>query len=155
MKGKKIARTAIIASCYVVLTLIAAPISFGPVQLRISESMALLPILFPEAILGLTIGCMLANIYSGGWDILFGSLFTLIACILTRLLKKYPPLAAIPPIVINALGLPLMWMLMGSEESYWMVVLSIFVSQFIVAGLLGLLVHYTIKNVMKRSGKLY
>lgn len=63
-----------------------APISYGPVQFRVSEVLTLLPFYMPEAVPGLFIGCVFSNFYGGFGlpDMVFGGLATLIAAILTR-----------------------------------------------------------------------
>ncbi|MBQ3156392.1 MAG: QueT transporter family protein [Clostridia bacterium] len=95
--------SAVIAALYAALTLLLAPISYGSIQLRISEAMTLLPMLMPQAIPGLFVGCLIANLYTGMLtDILFGSLATLLAAIGTYLLRKKPLLAAACPVVANA-----------------------------------------------------
>ncbi|MCD6183938.1 MAG: QueT transporter family protein [Thermovirga sp.] len=100
---KGIAKAAIIGAAYAMLTIFFAPISYGPVQVRVSEALTLLPWLWVEAIPGLFIGCVIAN-FAGGFgiiDVVFGSLATLVAAMLTR---KMPSkiTAAIPPVVVNA-----------------------------------------------------
>ena len=95
--------SAVIAALYAALTLLLAPISFGPLQLRLSEAMTLLPMVLPQAIPGLFVGCLIANLYTGMLtDIIFGSLATLIAAIGTYLLRKKPLLAGACPVVTNA-----------------------------------------------------
>ncbi|MBQ2930898.1 MAG: QueT transporter family protein [Clostridia bacterium] len=95
--------SAVIAALYAALTLLLAPISFGPLQLRLSEAMTLLPMVLPQAIPGLFVGCLIANLYTGMLtDIIFGSLATLIAAIGTYLLRKNPLLAGACPVVTNA-----------------------------------------------------
>ncbi len=94
--------SAVIAALYAALTLLLAPISYGPIQLRLSEAMALLPILLPQAIPGLFVGCLIANLYTGMLtDIVFGSLATLLAAIGAYALRKKPLLAAACPVVVN------------------------------------------------------
>ena len=106
---------AVIAALYAALTVVFAPISYGAVQFRISEALTLLPILFPQAIPGLTVGCLVSNLIGGYgvWDVVFGSLATLIAAILTYRLRKRMWLAVLPPVVVNAVivGLMLHFML--------------------------------------------
>ena len=95
--------SAVIGALYAALTLLLAPISFGPLQLRLSEAMTLLPMVLPQAIPGLFVGCLIANLYTGMLtDIIFGSLATLIAAIGTYLLRKNPLLAGACPVVTNA-----------------------------------------------------
>ena len=95
--------SAVIAALYAAMTLLLAPISNGPIQLRQSEAMTLLPILLPQAVPGLFVGCLIANLYTGMLtDIIFGSLATLLAAIGTYLLRKKPLLAAACPVAANA-----------------------------------------------------
>lgn len=58
---KRIVRGGVIASVYVGVTYALAPISFGQFQFRAAEGLTLLPILYPEAVPALFIGCFLAN----------------------------------------------------------------------------------------------
>ena len=95
--------SAVIAALYAAMTLLLAPISYGPIQLRLSEAMTLLPILLPQAVPGLFVGCLIANLYTGMLtDIIFVSLATLLAAIGTYLLRKKPVLAAACPVAANA-----------------------------------------------------
>ena len=59
---KRLVKTAIIAALYAILTIILAPISYGPIQFRLSEVMVLLAFFDPFYIGGLTLGCLLSNI---------------------------------------------------------------------------------------------
>lgn len=97
--------SAIIGALYAALTLLVPPISYGPVQCRLSEIMALLPLVLPSAVPGLTIGCLAANLLSpaGVWDVLFGTLATLLAAAGTRSLRQRPILAALCPVLVNGL----------------------------------------------------
>lgn len=96
--------SAVIAALYAALTLLLAPISYGPIQLRLSEAMTLLPMVLPQAVPGLFVGCLIANLYTGMLtDIVFGSLATLLAAIGTYLLRKKPILAAACPVITNGL----------------------------------------------------
>ena len=100
----RITRGAVIAALYAAVTIAFQPISYGLVQVRVSEALTLLPFLWIEAAPGVFIGCLLANIWGGSGllDIILGSAATLAAAILTR----YAPnkfLAATSPVVVNAL----------------------------------------------------
>ena len=101
---KRIARGALIAALYIVLTISLAEISYGPIQCRISEALTLLPFYFPEAIPGLTIGCIFSNFFGGfGFtDMFFGSLATLIAGFLSMKSKNIF-IAAAWPVISNGL----------------------------------------------------
>ncbi len=106
-----LAQGAAVAALYVVLTLIFAPISFGSVQFRIAEILTILPLLTPAAVPGLFVGCLLGNILGGAiiWDIVFGSLATLIGAALGYLLRFNRWLVPVPTVIANALIIP--WVL--------------------------------------------
>lgn len=125
---------AMIAAIYAAVSLALAPISFGMVQIRVSEAMTLLPIFDPVTILGVTLGCLVTNLVGFmtganilGWlDILFGTGATLIAAVLTWLLrnirfKGLPLLAAIPPVLVNmcVIGMELCYLMVG--EFNWQI----------------------------------
>ncbi|SHI10839.1 Uncharacterized membrane protein [Sporobacter termitidis DSM 10068] len=112
MTIRKIAFAGVIAAVYAVLTMVLAPISYGPIQFRLSEVLCILPFFFPFSAWGLFIGCVVANLLSayGLLDIVFGSLATLLAALCTmyigRLSKEHAAvkaLACLPPVVINGL----------------------------------------------------
>jgi uncharacterized membrane protein len=104
---KYIAQVGIIAALYAAITILLAPISYGPIQVRVSEALTVLPFLTPAAVPGLFLGCLVANVYGGLGlpDIIGGSLCTLLAAFLTYLVSKTrrPILAPVPPIVVNSL----------------------------------------------------
>ena len=110
MKNKKayfITQAAVIAALYVVLTLFinAFDLASGAIQVRISEALTILPYFTPAAVPGLFIGCLLSNFMTGAaiWDIIFGSLATLIGAIGTYLLRKWKWCAPLPPILSNTI----------------------------------------------------
>ena len=100
---KTLARGAIIAALYTVLTLMLQPLSYGEVQIRFSEALTLLPILLPEAVPALAVGCLLSNVLGGCmiFDIVFGTLATLLAALCTRRLRGKFWLAAAMPVLFN------------------------------------------------------
>ena len=112
MRDKKVlfmTQAAAIAAIYVVLTLVFAPISFGQVQVRISEILTILPFFTPAAIPGLFIGCMIANVFGGAIvvDIIFGSIATLLGAVGSYLLRKNKWFVPLPPIIANTLIVPM------------------------------------------------
>lgn len=103
LKTKYITKAAVIAATYAAVTVLLQPISFGPVQFRISEALTILPVIMPEAMPGLFIGCLIANLLGGGMllDVIVGSLATLVAAAAARALRRYVPLAAAMPVLFN------------------------------------------------------
>lgn len=94
---------AAVAALYVALTVAFAPLSFHALQFRVSEALTLLPVLGFPAVPGLFAGCLLANLLLGApWqDVVFGSLATLAAALLTRALRRRLWLAALMPVLVN------------------------------------------------------
>lgn len=105
-----LAEAGIIAALYTVITLALQPISFGTtgIDLRISECLTILPMFTPAAVPGLFIGCLISNILGGAmiWDVIFGSLATLIGAALARPLRHNRWLVPVPTIVANTLIVP-------------------------------------------------
>ena len=134
----KLTRNAVISALYFLLNILLEPISYGPIQLRVAEALTLLPLIFPECYIGLAIGCALSNIISvfGIFDIIFGSLITLVAGYITSKIRNIW-LAPLPPVLLNAIFLPLVWILSGSQDMYILQVLYLTVSQSVVLYVLG------------------
>jgi len=113
-----LAVNAVIAAGYAALTIALAPISYGPIQFRVSEAFTILPFLMPGSVLGVVVGCVLANLYTGSvLDIVFGSIATLLAALLTAYFGeqgntvKNRILGCLMPVVFNAVivGAVLTW----------------------------------------------
>lgn len=107
-RSRWIAQGALIAALYVVLTLAFAPISFGPVQMRIAEALAIMPLFTPAAVPGLFIGCLIANMLGGcvAVDVIFGSLATLIGAWIGRKLMHNRWLVPLPTVLSNTVIVP-------------------------------------------------
>ncbi len=102
---RSLARAALIAAMYALLTFALQPISFRAVQFRAAEALTLLPMLAAEAVPALAVGCLIANLIGGAiwYDVVFGTLATLIAALLTRRLRQRPYVAAAMPALLNGL----------------------------------------------------
>lgn len=105
---KRLVRCAMVAALYTVLCLTLAPFSYGAIQVRVAEMLTLLPIFGPEYIVGVTLGCFFSNLFgSTVIDVVFGTIATLLACLVTYKLrglrvKGLALPAAIPPVIFNA-----------------------------------------------------
>lgn len=111
---KSLTRAAVIAALYAALTIFIMPASYGVMQLRVSEALTVLPVFTPAAIPGLFIGCIVANLVSpvGLVDVVVGSAATLIAAVLTYILREHRLLALLPPVITNAV-------MVGAELYYF------------------------------------
>lgn len=154
-----------IAAIYFALGIVFLPISFGAVQIRIPEALTLLPVLTPLGIPGVTVGCAITNLYGlamganilGAADIVIGSAATLVAALLSYHLRHYrfmglPLLAAIPPILINAIviGGELCIAITGGLGTEMLLILAAQVAagQIISCGLIGV----PLVMLLERSG---
>lgn len=159
-KTTRIVYAAIIAAIYAALTLVLAPISYGPVQFRLSEVMVLLAIFDPLYIIGLTLGCFLANIFgSGVIDAIFGTLATFISVVLIYFtgkskIKELPKLfiASLWPVIVN--GLIIGWMISHffteGAESMWVLGGQVAIGEFGVVSIIGVLVFYKLGDKIKK-----
>lgn len=160
MKSTKvtfITEAAVIAALYTVLVLVFSFSSFGPIQFRIAEALTILPYFTPAAIPGLAIGCFLSAILAGAdvLDIIFGSLATLIAAVLSYKLRKHKFLVPIPPILANAIVVP--WILRfayGEAQPIYLMMISVGAGELLAAGVFGtilLLALDRMKHVIFRN----
>ncbi|MBQ3560173.1 MAG: QueT transporter family protein [Agathobacter sp.] len=144
-----ITQGAIIAALYVVLTMIANAMGLAnyAIQVRFSEALCILPFFTVAAIPGLTVGCLISNLLTGAmiWDVLFGSLATLIGAIGTYLLRKYKVLMTFPPVIANAVIVPLVlrygyglaWEYQGVDWSIPYFATTVGIGEIISVGVLG------------------
>ena len=151
-KTLQLANAGLIAALYVVLTYIAnlLGLASGAIQVRLSEALTILPVFTVSAVPGLTVGCVLANLLTGcaAWDVVFGSLATLIGAVGTRLLKDKPLLAWIPPVLSNMAIIPIILIkVYAVPDAWWFLVLTIGAGEIISCGLLGLLLWRSLKNI--------
>jgi Predicted membrane protein len=149
-KSLFITQAAIIAAIYTVLVIVFNFISFGPIQVRIAEALTILPYFTPAAIPGVTIGCLLSAILNSASvpDIIFGTLATLIAAVLSYLLRRYKYLVSIPPIVVNALIVP--WILKlsyGAPDAVPFMMLTVGGGELVAAGILGMILLFALEKV--------
>ena len=150
-----ICQAAAIAAVYTALSLIFAPISFGPIQCRISEMLTVLPAFTVSAVPGLAVGCVLANTLGGAIvpDIIFGSLATLIGAVCTRMLCREiigqaialgkPDMnlrlrAVLPPIISNTVIVPLVLKYAYHfEDGLIFMIITVCIGEIISCGILG------------------
>jgi len=154
---KGIMRVAVIAALYVVLT-ITPPFSlaaFGPVQFRVSEALTILPLFFLSAVPGLAIGCLIANIIgSSPIDAALGPVASLAAAAITyiigRLIKNDAArvsLGILPPILVNAFVVPFIFILIGLDYGYWIMVLWVGMGQAVVLAALGIPLYFSLSKL--------
>lgn len=150
-KAKFLTTASIIAAVYVVLTLFSNMLGLasGVIQVRISESLCILPIFTTAAIPGVFLGCLISNLLCGGifWDIIFGSLATLIGAILTYSLRKNKYIAVIPPILSNTIIIPFVLKFSyGLPGSIWYFFVTVGIGEIISCGISGIFLYNCLKK---------
>ena len=166
-KSEFIVKQAMIAAIYTVLSVCLSAISYGTVQIRVSEALTLLPVFALGNVWGVTIGCFLTNVIGfftganilGALDAVFGTAATLVAALLTYALrnvrfKGLPIAAAIPPVIVNAvvIGMELCVLINGGFNPvvFWAQAVSVGVGQLLSCGVIGLIMV----RVIERNGAL-
>lgn len=149
MTTRKIVKSAVIAAIYASLTLLLSAISYGPLQIRVSEALTCLPIFTPAAIPGLAIGCLVSNLLGGFGilDVVLGTLATLLAAIGTRYFKNKPLLAMLCPVISNAVIIgPMLYFVVPESPALLINVLTVGAGELIACFGLGLPLIWLLKK---------
>lgn len=146
-----VCQAGIVAALYTVLTYFVGvfDLANGAVQFRVSEALCVMPVFFPAAIPGLTIGCVISNLITGVWqDVVFGSLATLVGALGAYLLRKAPAwLTTVPTILANALVVPpILVYAYHMEGGLLSITLTVTAGEVLSAGVLGTLLCILIRR---------
>lgn len=144
-------QAAMIAALYVVLTLAinAFGLASGAIQVRVSEALTILPYFTPAAIPGLFIGCLLSNTITGCalFDIIFGSIATLLGAVGTYLLRRHKWLAPVPPIIANTIIVPfVLSYVYGTPGTIPYLMLTVGIGEVISCGVLGMVLLFALNK---------
>ena len=153
MKPIDFIRQAMVAAIYVAACLALAPLSYGPIQFRFAEMLMILPFFDKKYTIGLTVGCLLANLLGpyGLPDIILGTFATFLACFIISRLKQKHLIAAVAA-VINGLIIGLMIFVFYNEDgnfsffAYSFLASTIFIGEFVVVAIGTVLIYIIEKN---------
>ncbi len=134
--------SAMIAALYVALTMLsnAFGLASGTIQFRLSEALCILPFFTPAAIPGLFVGCILGNLLSGCvfWDIVFGSIATLIGALGAYAIRKFKYLVSLPTIISNIVIVPyVIRYAYSAPDAIPFLMLTVGIGEVVTAGILG------------------
>ena len=149
---RQIALSGIAAGLYVAVTVLTASFAYGNIQFRIADAMCLLVCIEPSLTVGLTLGCLIANLFStvSALDIIIGTAGTLLGCLLTVHIKK-TWLLPLPTILSNAIlvGAMLSWLYMPSEQFWYGLLVfggEVGAGEAAVLYVLGIPLYYAMKK---------
>jgi len=131
MATKTITRSAAVAATYAVLTVVLAPVSYGPLQFRVAELLKPLALFAPEFALGFAVGTGMANLLSpfGPWDFIAMPVVDALAGYVCWRWRRYPVLALLVQAMIIAVGVAVFPLGFGGGLSPVVTFLPVLVSQ--------------------------
>ncbi len=147
-KVRNLTYGAMIAALYFALTWISelAGLAYMTPQIRLGEALCVLAWFIPAAVPGLFVGCLLSNLTMGCvvWDVIFGSLATLIGAFVGSKLKtKW--LVPLPTVISNAVIVPfiIIYCYMDTLSWSWAVygatALSVLIGEVVSAYVIGII----------------
>lgn len=166
---KRICRAGVIAALYVALTYAFGAIAYnGVLQIRPAEALTVLPLIFPEAVPALYVGCIISNLASPFvlFDIGIGGFATLIAATATWFVGKIIKndalkiiIGGIFPVLVNAFIIPLIIVFLcndfcGYETAtiaYWVNFGSLCLTQGLWVYGLGTPLYFAVTGLRKRG----
>ena len=154
-KSAYVAKASMIAALYVLMTFLSSlmGLSSGVIQLRLSEMLTVLPLYTTAAIPGLFIGCLVSNLITGCaiWDVVFGSIATLVAAIITSRMRRMKYLATLPPVIMNTIVVPPgLSIVYKVPDALWFIYLTVFIGEVLSCTVFGsLLITYIEKHRFK------
>ncbi len=162
MKNRKntvfIVKSAVIAALYAIMTAVISPLSYGSVQCRFSEALIMLTAFTPASVSGLTVGCLVANVFSfNPVDMVFGTAATLLSAISGYRLRNIkfggiPWLTPLPAVIFNSVIIGLELCIYSPIESNGFLVgflfqaASVFIGQVIACYFLGVPLYMLINK---------
>lgn len=139
MKIKDITRLAIVATIYVVFTLIIHPLSFDYIQFRLSEILVLLCFYRKDYVYSLVVGCLIANMFSplAVYDMIFGTMATLISVILISKSKNLL-VATLYPVLLNGIIVgSMLYFVLDLPVSMFASIGYVALGEFVVVSIVG------------------
>jgi uncharacterized membrane protein len=141
-------KQSMIASVYVVLVYVFQFASFGLIQFRIAEVLMILVFFDKKSIIGLTVGCFIANLVGGAIiiDVIFGTMATTIAGFMMWFTRKVPLFAMVWPAIINGVIIGLILTYGYHLGPLYITMPSVFIGEFVVLYVLGVPIYYSLKD---------
>lgn len=139
MKTKILVRQALVASIYFVITYILKDISYGPIQFRVAEILNVLAFYNPMYVIGVTVGCFIANLYSqfGVYDLIFGTMHTFVALTFMSKIKNIYISSLMPSLFSFIVGIGII-LATSSTAGFFVITGQIMLSEFVAVSIIGI-----------------
>lgn len=140
MKISMLVKASLIAALYVVLSVVLAPVSYGPIQFRVSEVLILLCFFRKDYVYSITIGCFIANFFNPIpgmllFDLIFGTFHSALSAFIISRMKNIYLASLVPTLFMFIIGLELYYVL---ELPFWITLIALMGSEFIIVSLIGI-----------------
>lgn len=153
----KLVKSALIAALYAVITIVLKPISYGPIQFRLSEILILIAFLDSKYIIGLTIGCLISNFFGGfgPLDMIFGTLATFLSALSINITSKIVKgkkalfIASLWPTIFNAILIGLMLKYVASLPLV-LSIIQVGFGEFVVVTIIGIPIFRKVLPTLKK-----
>ena len=130
-----VTEVAVLSALYVAMTVLLAPVSYGPIQFRISEGLVILVAARRHLILFVPIGCFIANLfspYAGPWDLIFMPLVSMLGAMPMYILRaRWLLFSSWVYAFVTAVGVGLMLSVL-MEKGFFVLFGSVLGSQLII-----------------------
>ena len=130
-----VAEVAVLSALYVALTLLLAPVSYGPIQFRVSEALVILVAARRHLLLFVPISCCIANLfspYAGPWDLIFMPLVSMLGALPMYILRtRWLLFSCWAYALVTAVGVGIMLSVL-TEKGFFILFGSVLASQLII-----------------------
>jgi len=158
MNTRRIVFIATIAALYAIFTIAIAPVSYGPVQFRVSEVLKVFVLFDPFAAIGIGIGTFFANLaspYAGPWELIFMPITDMIgggiAWGIYRLMaNRWPVIPMVVYAVTTGAAVGLMLTVLG-VGGFWLMFVSVGASELVIL-VTGTPIIFYIARVLRKRG---
>jgi len=157
---RRVVFIATVAALYVVFTVGIAPISYGPLQFRVSEALKVLVLFDPWLVLGIGMGTLVANSLSpfvGPWELLWMPLTDMAGGVLAwaiyhTLRQRWPAIPMAVYALTTGMAVGTMMFVLGLG-GFWVLAGMVTASELVIL-LGGIPVMFGIKKVLEqRAGR--
>ncbi len=160
MKTRKLVNSAMVTAIYIVLMYFIQPLGFGAIQFRVSEGLNHLAVFHKDYKWGVVLGVFLSNLMFsaslGIYDIVFGTLHTLVSFLVAEQLFRFAKNTKQRLIIVSLafsififiIGIELFWVL---HLPFWFTYFTLFLSEIIIMGITAPLFYYLDKRLNFRK----